>query len=378
MKGLFMGSRILQTGGAIRTRAEKSPLAPSPHGPVRSIPRAWESYNSCVTRAFLTILLMMTLSSTLSLQASDASTDGWDATLFQYDRSEPLVVEVTKPTLRQVSWIGRPPQMATDAPSPRATETSVTPRSVGPVDVLHLKFRDVDGDVVPALLATPAGKKGPFPLVVAVHGLTSNKAQIVAQLAPALVKRGFAVLAPDMPRHGERPGEPWSVLDMSNPLKTFALYRQLVRDVRMCIDLAEQRPELDTANGVVLMGYSFGSWINAVAGPADERVKAMVLMVGGAKDVPVAMLPIPQLRSTDPRTAIPNFAPRPLLLLNAKRDHVVTPDMGKRLFEACDADSSEQRWYDCGHLLNVKAYDDAADWVEKVVSRSQGQQKKAG
>jgi dienelactone hydrolase len=233
-----------------------------------------------------------------------------------------------------------------------------------------VKFRDADGDVVPALLCTPRGKTGPFPVVVAVHGLTSNKAQVAAQVAPELAERGFAVIAPDLPRHGERPGQPWSILDASDPRKTFELFRQTIRDVRMCIDLAEQRPELDTRDGVVLMGYSLGSWINAVAGPADDRVRAMVLMVGGAHDVALDALPLEQLRSTDPRTAIAHFAPRPVLMLNAKKDVVVTPEMGKRLFAACDAACTEQRWYDCGHLLSSEAYEDAAAWVAKQWART--------
>jgi predicted esterase len=73
---------------------------------------------------------------------------------------------------------------------------------------------------------------------------------------------------------------------------------------------------------------------------------------------------------------------QPVLLLNAKLDHIVTPDMGRRLFAACDAMSAEQRWYDCGHLLTETAYDDAAEWVAKTVagdSRAKPQpQKKAG
>ena len=291
----------------------------------------------------------------------------WDPSLFRYERREKLAVEVTTPTPQQVAWMGRPPEMGPNPPAPKATEGPVKPRTVGRIDVLHLKFRDADGDVVPALLCTPKGKTGPFPVVVAVHGLTSNKGQVAAQLAPALAERGFAVIAPDLPRHGERPGHPWSVMDASNPQRTFELFRQIVRDVRMCIDVAEQRPELDTGKGVVLMGYSLGSWINAVVGPADDRVKAMVLMVGGAHDVKVDALPLAQLRSTDPRTAIAHFAPRPVLMLNAKEDPLVTPEMGKRLFAAC-AEPKEQRWYDCGHLLTTDAYEDAAAWVQQMVT----------
>ena len=105
----------------------------------------------------------------------------------------------------------------------------------------------------------------------------------------------------------------------------------------------------------------------------------MVLMVGGAHDIPLAAVPFPQIRAADPRTAIAHFAPRPLLLLNGTQDYVVTPDMGKRLFAACDNTCSEQRWYDSGHLLTDKAYDDAAEWVKQVTSEGRAtRQKKAG
>ncbi len=318
------------------------------------------------------ILFMMTVLPSLAQSAAASAVparNGWDASLFAYERPEPLAVEVSTPTAQQTAWMLRPPQMAEPRGAVEPTSGHVKPRTVGPVDVLHLKFRDLDGDVVPVLLCTPKGKKGPFPLVVAVHGLTSNKGQVAAQVAPALARRGFAVLAPDLPRHGERPGHPWSVMDNSNPQRTFELFRQIVRDVRLCIDLAEQRPELDTTKGVALMGYSLGSWINAVVGPADDRVKAMVLMVGGAHDVALDTLPLAQLRSTDPRTAIANFSPRPVLMLNAKEDVLVTPDMGRRLFAAAH-EPKEQRWYDCGHLLCTEAYDDAAAWVEEVVERA--------
>src|SRR5688572_25964408 len=115
------------------------------------------------------ILLTMTfMPAFVQNAARAASPNGWDASLFAYERPEPLAVEVTTPTPQQVAWFGRPPEMSQKAATAlvEPTEGDVKPRTVGPVDVLHLKFRDLDGDVVPALLCTPKGRKGPFPLVV--------------------------------------------------------------------------------------------------------------------------------------------------------------------------------------------------------------------
>lgn len=289
--------------------------------------------------------------------------NGWDSKWFDYERPADLAVQASTPTAAQVDYTRRPPQqLAAAEANVGATVEPARPRAVGPLDVVHLRFRDAEGDVVPALLCTPRGKKGPFPVVVAVHGLTSNKAQVCAQIAPALAKRGFAVLSADMPRHGERPGDPRSVVDRSNPFEAFALFRQAVVDVRQLIDLAESRPELDARPGVVLAGYSMGSWINSVAGPADPRVKAMVLMVGGATELPPAAMMIPQVAATDPRLAIAHFGGKPLLMLGATKDYVVTPDMVKRLYAAA-AEPKELVWYDAGHLLTEEAYEKAAEWV---------------
>jgi alpha-beta hydrolase superfamily lysophospholipase len=291
--------------------------------------------------------------------------NGWSADPFRYDRPAKLVVEESTPTAAQADWHSRPPQMKADEPEPVATGPA-KPRVVEQMNVLRLRFKDADGEVVPVLLCTPRDRKGPFPVVVAVHGLTSNKAQVCAQVAPGLTRRGFAVIAADMPRHGERPGDPYSVLDHSNPIRSFQLARRAIDDVRQTIDLAESRPELDTKSGVVLVGYSMGSWINSVVGPADDRVRAMVLMVGGAADIPPAALLLPQVAAIDPRLAIAHFVGRPLLLINAKQDPIVKPDMAERLYNACP-EPKRQVWYDCGHLLTLDAYEDAAKWIAETV-----------
>ena len=287
--------------------------------------------------------------------------NGWNAGMYRYQRPAQMIVEESTPTEAQVDWRARPPALRPNEAAPAATAPA-TPRAVDNLNIVRLRFTDADGDVVPALLCTPKDQKGPFPLVVAVHGLTSNKAQVVAQVAPALAARGFAVLAADMPRHGERPGDPYTILDKYNPLRAFTMARQAINDVRQCIDLAEARSDLDTSNGVIMVGFSMGSWISSVVGPLEDRVKAMALIVGGAHDTPRLALMLPQIAAWEPRLALAHFAGRPLLMLNGKHDHVVVPEMAKRLYVAAP-EPKEQRWYDAGHLLTKEAFEEAADWV---------------
>ena len=297
-------------------------------------------------------------------QPATRKMNAWDGSLFKYDRPERLRVEQSTPTAAQVDWMRRPAQLKGES-EPAAETAAVKPRTVDQMDILRLRFKDTKGDSVPVLLCVPAGAHGPFPLVIAVHGLGSNKAQVCAQVAPFLTRQGFAVLAPDMPYHGERPGQPQMIWGQKDPRKTFENFRQAIIDVRQCIDLAETLPMLDVSRGVILAGYSMGSFIDSVVGPVDDRVQAMVLMVGGAYRLAAATALLPQMVALDPASAIPHFAPRPLLLLNGKADHIIAPEMARFLFDAA-AEPKKQLWYDSGHLLPTKAYEDAAEWVAQT------------
>ncbi|HWE02052.1 MAG TPA: alpha/beta hydrolase [Tepidisphaeraceae bacterium] len=330
----------------------------------------------------LTIFALTVGLSALSTLAADTPSgldNGWDRKLFDYRRPEKLIVEQTTPTDAEVNFWIRPPRISHDAPDPKASGPA-EPRVMGNANVIHLLFRDATGDLVPALLCTPKDKPGPFPLVIAIHGLMSNKIQVCGQVAPALLKHGFAVLAADLPCHGERPGNPLDLIPGSDWQKVFPKYRKAVVDNRQLIDLAETLPQLDVKSGINFVGYSLGSWVSCVVGPCDDRVKAMALMVGGAHNIPESALKIPEMRAVDPRLAIVHFAGRPLLLLNGRNDNLVVASMSERLFAACP-EPKKQLWYDSGHLLPAEAYADGADWIAKRAEThrdAEAGQKRAG
>ena len=320
-----------------------------------------------MTRSTL-VLSVLLLSGTLGHAEDSATTqpaadNGWDGKWFSYEKALELMVAESTPTDDQLNFRMRPRQQSDK--ELQAGPTRARPAVIANMNILHLRFRSASGEIVPALLCTPRDKPGPNPVVIAAHGAGSNKAQVCGQVAPALTRRGFAVLAPDLPLHGERPGDPRTILRRDDLVRTFQLYRQAVIDIRQCIDVAQTRPELDAARGVILAGYSMGSWVNSVVGPTDERVRAMVLMVGGAMEIAPAALLLPQVAAVDPRLALAHFSGRPLLMLSARRDTVVTPEMTRRLFAAA-AQPKEQIWYESGHRLPNSAYQDAAEWVERT------------
>jgi len=297
--------------------------------------------------------------------AARAAAPSWLSTYFFYQKPDKLVVEETTPTKDQLSFHSRPPLMSKQERNAIAPVDQAKPVTLGDIDIRRLLFKDADGDVVTALLCTPRGIAGPFPLAIAVHGLNSNKAQVCGQVAPSLIKRGFAVLAPDMPAHGERPGSARELMDHKDWATALLLHRRAIIDIRQCIDLAEARKDLDTSKGVVLAGYSMGSWLDSIAGPIDPRVKAMVLMVGGATDASSLLRKLPLVMTADPTAVLPLFAGRPLLMLNGRFDPTVTPEMAERLYDAAP-EPKEQKWYDSGHHLPENAYDDAAKWIAQT------------
>src|SRR5688572_28962880 len=89
--------------------------------------------------------------------------NGWSGKLYEFQRPRELIVEETTPTPAQVNWRQRPPAMKPDAPEPKATRPA-RPALMGDFNVVHLRFKDAEGDVVPALLCTPRDRNGPFPL----------------------------------------------------------------------------------------------------------------------------------------------------------------------------------------------------------------------
>lgn len=313
-------------------------------------------------------LLLGTLAFALSGVALFAEAPGalagnpWDASAFSYTRKHPLVIEETTPTPAQVDYRKQPPKLPANTPAPVASRKPAKPYTTDTLNIVRLRFRDLEGADVPALLVTPRGRQGPFPVVIALHGLHSNKAQVVAQVAPTLTRQGFAVLAPDLPLHGERPGDARKMFDQRDFKAFVHRCHQSVMDARLCIDVAETRPELDTKGGVILVGYSMGAIFDSIVGPADPRVKAMCLMVGGTVEFPPVFAMVPQIAALQPQLAISHFAGRPLLMLNARADRVITREMSDRLYTAAP-DPKEQIWYDSGHLLPAPAYEECARWV---------------
>jgi dienelactone hydrolase len=221
----------------------------------------------------------------------------------------------------------------------------------------HLRFVGTNGEQVPGLFMRPKAE-GVYPLILLLHGYTSNKESMISRYGNALVQKGFAVAALDAPLHGERKGE-------AGFNKFAALAKQGILDYRRLLDYLKTRKDVDNRR-IGLIGYSMGAMMGTVLTAVDSRVKSAVLCVGGdigigrVNTMPEAMKKDVYALSTSLYSG--KIAPRPVLFQNGKNDNVVLPSTTKLTYEAAGK-GKEIEWFDSGHNLPNEANEKAIAWL---------------
>jgi len=138
-------------------------------------------------------------------------------------------------------------------------------------------------------LRVPEGG-GPFPVVVAMHGIDSNHGE-TCEFGRELVQAGYAVLAFDWPRHGDRGTGGFAFLDVFNPFKVRDNFRQsfvdlssafiLVEELAADADLLAAGAHLD-ASRIGYYGHSLGAILGLSTITYSDRVQCVASTVGGA------------------------------------------------------------------------------------------------
>lgn len=138
---------------------------------------------------------------------------------------------------------------------------------------------------IPAILCRPVGE-GPFPVVLYCHAHGNNysigKEELLSgrpalregPYAHALVERGMAVLAVDLPCFGERCGDTESALSKSLLWQGDTLFGTMLRELASAIDWLDGRQDLD-ATRVATFGISMGATLAWWLAALDERVLAV-------------------------------------------------------------------------------------------------------
>ena len=222
---------------------------------------------------------------------------------------------------------------------------------------LTLEFR-AEGDAVPALLLLPTTAVS-APAALLLHGYGSRKEHMAEGVGRALLARGIASLAIDLPLHGTRQ-DPLQAQAARNPLAIARLWRSAIGDAMLAIGYLRARRDVNR-QCIALVGYSMGAFLGTIITAREPAVRATILAAGG--DLPSGT-PFESLvrRMVDPLKAVRQFAGRPLLMVHGRRDSTIRPEQAERLFAAA-GEPKELRWWDAGHILPPAAIDDAADWL---------------
>jgi len=163
------------------------------------------------------------------------------------------------------------------------------------------------------------------------------------------VRGGAAVLAIDLPLHGERAsaklservlgaihaGAEPSALERSLWIDWV---RQAVADLQRGVHAAGEHPAVDAAR-IGYVGFSLGALVGSVFCADEPRLAGAALAIGGAGLGP---------REVDPAVFVPRIAPRPLLFVSALEDETI-PRRCAEALHAAAKETKEVLWYACGH-----------------------------
>jgi len=237
-------------------------------------------------------------------------------------------------------------------------------------------FNGINNSQVTGYLAIPKTGKSPYPCVLQMHGMTVSKSdfwedeyhygELVTQ---GLLSSGYAVLALDMPYHGERLYEN----DFESTLIT--LFRKgwgyRIRDMvvqstieyRRAIDYLETRTDID-ANRIGAIGYSLGSVVTMILTGVDERIKTCVVCATAIMRPLDFLPPEEHLTGFASQTFASSIKEQPFLMLAAKNDDFnCTVEHAEQLFNLVGSKKKELVFYDSGHKLPPDHATVAINWL---------------
>lgn len=240
---------------------------------------------------------------------------------------------------------------------------------------IKIAFNGIDNSRVVGYLAIPKLGNPPYPCVLQMHGLTVSKndfwedeyhrAELVTE---GLLSSGYAVLALDMPYHGERIYEN----DFESTLLTlmekgwgYRIRNMVVQstiEYRRAIDYLETRSDIDI-NCIGAIGYSLGSVVTLNLTGIDDRIKTSVVCAT-AIIKPRPFFPPPEyLSGFAPQTFMKDIGDIPILILAANNDDFnCTVEEAEQLYGLIESENKKLIFYNSGHKLPPDHAPAAINW----------------
>jgi dienelactone hydrolase len=222
-----------------------------------------------------------------------------------------------------------------------------------------IKFHDISylspkGGYVPAYLVTPPGK-GPYPGVILLHGSGEDRSTLL-NIASWLAARGMVAMTIDSADNRARPEGPQSGGGQLKQQRDVAV--QTVLDARRGVDLLRNLPQVGTSQPIGFLGFSAGAKSGAVLSGVEPRLKAVVLISGGAPSLKKVVDEAPEnakatvtamLGATDPARFVGRDK-APLLIQIGTKDQFVPQGDLNALVDAAPKSAVVKR-YPSGHVL---------------------------
>jgi dienelactone hydrolase len=239
------------------------------------------------------------------------------------------------------------------------------------IRVQHITFTSTPDETVYADYYTvPAAGTG-RPHLVLVHGGNQSGKESVRTIAETLVRRGFGVIAIDMPYFGER--DTGLLRSFSEQDKHEYLYNRestylewvvrLVKDVGRTIDLLVENYGVDP-DRIAYVGFSRGAQAGFMVVGAEPRFAAAGMMYGGHFD----RSETGHLAAACPANYIGRIAPRPLWLLSGEFDGDYDRELSVEPLYRLAGQPTEVHWVETGHQLpRQEDLERLADWLTSVL-----------
>ncbi len=209
---------------------------------------------------------------------------------------------------------------------------------------------------VSAYLVVPPGE-GPFAGIIFVHWGLGNRDQFLDE-AVQFAKMGAVSLLMDAP---------WNRPYFFRP-DLYLLYIQTVLDLQRSVDLLVARPDVDI-DRIGYVGHSYGATWGGVLAGVEKRIKAYVLMAGGAQ---ISKTDGPNKPEIDAINYIGHAAPSAVFFQFAENDEYITEESAWLFYDVASEPKFIQ-WYDTSHRFNDQARDDRVEWLSAQLELERGQ-----
>lgn len=313
---------------------------------------AWDNKEGAMRCRSLWLMFLVAVAGGAACAAPGGDDHARRAALFAYDASQPLDVQVR------------------------------SSRRYGAIEEQDLTFASPKGGRVTAYLLVPVEARGPFAGIILMHGATGDRRSL-RRGARLLCAAGAVCLLPDAPYCGERAEAGKRLVDITRPDEMREGVIRTVVELRRAIDLLLARPDVDPKR-LGFIGSSLGGAVGGILAGVERRIAAYALLSASGSwheaalksTHPIARLlrfslskqaiarAAAVLEPVDPIHFVPHAAPAALLFQNGRRDTTIPADCAQA-YQDAGSEPKECRWYDAGHELNIAAFMDRAQWLQK-------------